>query len=60
MTALNKLGKTKNDIVDALASDGHLVKGMDKVFELLSKDYDIIIISGGYDEMAKRFLSRYL
>ena len=59
VTALNKLGKTKNDVIDALANDGHLVKGMDKVFELLVKDHDIIIISGGYDEMVKRFLSRY-
>ena len=59
VTALNKFGKTKNDIIDALAKDGHLVKGMDKVFKLLVKDHDIIIISGGYDEMVKRFLSRY-
>ena len=59
VAALNKLGKTKKDVTDALASDGHLVKGMDKLFELLVEDHDIIIITGGYDEMVKRFLSRY-
>ena len=59
VAAVNKLGKTQNDLIDALTNDGHLVKGMDKIFELLVKDHDIIIITGGYHEMVKRFLSRY-
>ena len=33
---------------------------MDKLFESLSKDHDIIIITGNYDEMVKGFLSRYI
>ena len=58
--AVNELGKTKDEIIDAITNDGELIKGMDKLFELLFKDHDIIIITGGYDEMVKRFLSRYL
>ena len=58
--AVNELGKTKNEIIDAITNDGTLIKGMDKLFEMLFKDHDIIIITGGFDEMVKRFLSRYI
>ena len=57
--AVNELGKTKQEISDALANEGDLVKDMDKLMWHLAKDYDIIVITGGYSEMVRLFLDRF-
>ena len=54
-----QLKMTKKDIIDSVANDGELITGMDKLIKFLSKDHDIIIISGCNVEFIKIFLENY-
>merc|ERR1712141_97408 len=50
--AVNELNVSKNEIIVALT------EGMDKVMKYLSKDHDIIIISGSQKEKIKVYLDK--
>jgi pyridoxal phosphate phosphatase PHOSPHO2 len=54
---LNSLNQwSKQDIVDAISKEGQLIQHIEKTIKFLSKDHDIIIISGALDEFVKIFL----
>ena len=58
--AVNELNVSKNDIIAALTDDNvELNEGMDKVMKYLSKDHDIIIISGSQKEKIKVYLDKF-
>ena len=56
---VNELDINKQKVIDVIANDGELVDGMDDLIKFLSKDHDIIVISGSNEEVIKIFLAKH-
>ena len=58
-SAVNELNVPKEDILEAMSDSSVIVEGMDEVIKSLSKNHDIIIISGSFQDSVRVFLQKY-